>query len=106
MFLDFNAFKIIKPDNALDDYEAGQGGCGNFGGSVIEKGKYYRKEMKSAIKLNGKQTAAELSVYLGFPIKTVRSILQKLEREGAIIKAGKVIGKNKRSSFAYVINEA
>ncbi len=106
MFLDFNAFKMIKSDNSLDDYEAGQGGSGNFGSSVVEKGKRYREEIKAAIKLNGKQTAAELSVYLDSPIKTVRSILQKLEREGAIIKAGKVVGKNKRPSFVYVINEA
>jgi|GEM_PF-2372438 predicted transcriptional regulator len=106
MRLDFDAFKIIKPDGALDDYEAGQSAQGEFKMCTVEKGKLYRVMIKKVISNRGAIPSTLIADELGLCKKSVSSILQKLVRDGVLKKGEKVSGAARKKAFTYMINEA
>ena len=101
MKLGFEQFKLIKPKDAQDDYTAGEDARGSTHASNIEKGKVYRKQIVSLIRKQGSSTVSALSSELDIKLKVAYSIVQKLNRQGAIEKAGKVKSKGSKPRFTY-----
>ena len=101
MKLGFEQFKLIKPNGAQDDYTAGEDARGNTHASNIEKGKVYRKQIVSLVKEHGSSTVSALSNELNIGLKVVASIVQKLNRQGSLERAGKVRGKGSKMQFTY-----
>ena len=101
MRLGFEQFKLIKPNGAQDDYTAGEDARGNTHTSNIEKGKVYRKQIVSLIREHGSSTVSALSNELDIGLKVVASIVQKLNRQGDLERAGKVRGKGSKMQFTY-----
>jgi hypothetical protein len=100
MRLDFNAFKMIKPSNVVDNYTAGADAKGNNKMSTIEAGRVYRKAFYSMLKEKPGLTALELAEGVGIEPKSASSIVQKMLKTKSIVFVGKkrnVSGNSARS---------
>lgn len=72
MRLDFNAFKMIKPDDAEDDYISGLDTKTN-----VDRGKIYRKRILNLLDNGGFMPASAIAKKLDIPKRSVAAIIQK-----------------------------
>jgi len=87
MRLDFNAFKMIKPDGAKDDYTSGLDTKSN-----VERGKIYRKQILSLLGNGGFMPASDIAKELNIPKRSVSAIIQRLVLSNKVVKGDKVNG--------------
>jgi len=99
MRLDRNAFKMIKPDGAEDDYVSGLDTK-----SDVERGKIYRKQILSLLDNGGFMPASAIAKKLNIPKRSVAAIIQRLVLSEKIVKGCKVDGLHRRKAYTYGIN--
>lgn len=100
MRLDFNAFKMIKPDGVIDDYTAGMNAKGENKTSTVEMGRAYRRSFYAMLKEKPGLTVVELARGVGIETNSASSIVQKMLRTKSIVFVGKkknVSGNSARS---------
>ncbi len=100
MRLDFNAFKMIKPDDAKDDYISGLDTKSN-----VERGKIYRKKILSLLDNGGFMPASDIAKKLDIPKRSVAAIIQRLVLSEKVVKGCKVEGLHRKKACTYGINE-
>ncbi len=100
MRLDFNAFKIIKPDGAKDDYISGLDTKSN-----VERGKIYRKQILSLLGNGGFMPASDIAKELNIPKRSVAAIIQRLVLSNKVVKGDKVNGLARKKACTYGINK-
>ncbi len=81
MRLDFNAFKMIKPDDAKDDYISGLDTKTN-----VDRGKIYRKRILNLLDNGGFMTCSDIAKKLNIPKRSVAAIIQRLVLSEKIVK--------------------
>ena len=99
MRLDFNAFKMIKPDGAEDDYISGLDTKSN-----VERGKIYRERILNLLDNGGFMPASAIAKKLDIPKRSVSAIIQRLVLSEKIVKGCKVDGLHRRKAYTYGIN--
>ncbi len=100
MRLDFNAFKMIKPDDAEDDYISGLDTKSN-----VERGKIYRKQILSLLGNGGFMPASDIAKKLDIPKRSVAAIIQRLVSSEKVVKGCKVDGLHRKKACTYGINK-
>ncbi len=100
MRLDFNAFKIIKPDGAKDDYISGLDTKSN-----VERGKIYRKQILSLLGNGGFMPASDIAKELNIPKRSVAAIIQRLVLSNKVVKGDKVNGLARKKACTYGMNK-
>ncbi len=100
MRLDFNAFKMIKPDDVKDDYISGLDTKSN-----VERGKIYRKQILSLLDNGGFMPASAIAKKLDIPKRSVSAIIQRLVSSSKVIKGEKVNGLHRKKACTYGINK-
>ena len=100
MRLDFNAFKMIRPDGAKDDYISGLDTKSN-----VDRGKIYRKQILSLLDNGGFMPASAISKKLDIPKRSVSAIIQRLVSSEKVVKGEKVNGLARKKACTYGINK-
>jgi len=100
MRLDFNAFKMIKPDGAKDDYISGLDTKSN-----VERGKIYRKQILSLLGNGSFMPASDIAKELNIPKRSVSAIIQRLVLSSKVVKGDKVNGLARKKACTYGINK-
>ena len=100
MRLDFNAFKMIRPDGAKDDYISGLDTKSN-----VDRGKIYRKQILSLLDNGGFMPASAISKKLDIPKRSVSAIIQRLVSYEKVVKGEKVNGLARKKACTYGINK-
>ena len=100
MRLDFNAFKMIKPDGAKDDYISGLDTKSN-----VERGKIYRKQILSLLGNGCFMPASDIAKELNIPKRSVAAIIQRLVLSNKVVKGDKVNGLARKKACTYGINK-
>ncbi len=99
MRLDFNAFKMIKPDDAEDDYVSGLDTKIN-----VDRGKVYRERILNLLDNGGFMPSSDIAKKLNIPKRSVAAIIQRLVLSEKIVKGCKVDGLHRRKAYTYGIN--
>ncbi len=99
MRLDFNAFKMIKPDGAKDDYISGLDTK-----SDVERGKIHRERILNLLDNSGFMTCSDIAKKLNIPKRSVAAIIQRLVLYGRVTKGDKDAGLHRRRAYTYGIN--
>ena len=99
MRLDFNAFKMIKPDDAKDDYISGLDTKIN-----VERGKVYRERILNLLDNSDFMTCRGIAKKLNIPKRSVAAIIQRLVLSERVVKGDKTDGVHRRKAYTYGIN--
>ncbi len=100
MRLDFNAFKMIKPDGAKDDYISGLDTK-----SDVEIGKIHRERILNLLDNSGFMTCSDIAKKLNIPKRSVAAIIQRLVLSNKVIKGDKVNGLARKKACTYGMNK-